>query len=212
MGGTSKALAMLAGRPLLQHVIDRLAPQVAVLVLSVERGDPALAEFGLRQVPDPALGSNGPLGGLLSVLEAMPAGCDWLLLSGRPSRLRAVADMVLAKMPVPPHRIVGMHRYAVGGWYPFRDSAGRVEDPKTYVSPFTLSLPLTSPPGYELLPYECHEGNYMLPSALSAERQEDAAIEADRKKGIIRKRKSIQQNLDAGARVLPGRANPNDEQ
>lgn len=57
--------------------------------------------------------------------------CDWLLLSGRPSRLRAVADMVLAKMPVPPHRIVGMHRYAAGSWYPFRDSAGRVDDPKT---------------------------------------------------------------------------------
>jgi len=39
-----------------------------------------------------------------------------------------------------------------------------------------------------------------------------AAIEADRKKGIIRKRKSIQQNLDAGANPIPGRANPNDEQ
>jgi len=88
----------------------------------------------------------------------------------------------------------------------------RVDDPNTYVAPFTLSLPLTSPPGYELLPYECHEGNYMLPHSLSAEREEDAAIEADRKKGITRKRKSIQQNLDAGANPIPGRANPNDEQ
>jgi hypothetical protein len=42
--------------------------------------------------------------------------------------------------------------------------------------------------------------------------EEDAAIEADRKKGITRKRKSIQQNLDAGANPIPGRANPNDEQ
>lgn len=57
--------------------------------------------------------------------------CDWLLLSGRPSRLRAVTDMVLAKMPVPPHRIVGLHRYAAGSWYPFRDSSGRIDDPKT---------------------------------------------------------------------------------
>jgi len=57
--------------------------------------------------------------------------CDWLLLSGRPSRLRAIFDMMLAKMPVPPHRIVGMHRYRAGSWYPFRDSAGRVDDPKT---------------------------------------------------------------------------------
>ena len=78
-----------------------------------------------------------------------------------------------------------------------------VDDPKTYTKPFTISLPLSSPPQYELLPYECHEGNYMLPHSLSAEREEDAAIEADRKKGIVRKRKSIQQNLDAGARPIP---------
>ncbi len=85
-----------------------------------------------------------------------------------------------------------------------------VDDPKTYTGAFTISLPLSSPPGYELLPYDCHEGNYMLPHSLSAEREEDRAIEADAKKGIIRKRKSIQQNLDAGARPIPGRANPND--
>jgi hypothetical protein len=86
-----------------------------------------------------------------------------------------------------------------------------VDDPATYTQPFTISLPLSSPPGYELLPYECHEGNYMLPHSLSAERDEDAAIEADLKKGIVRKRKSIQQNLDAGARPIPGRTNPNDD-
>src|SRR5436190_4271505 len=32
-----------------------------------------------------------------------------------------------------------------------------VDDPRTYTKPFTISLPLTSPPGYVLLPYECHE-------------------------------------------------------
>jgi hypothetical protein len=86
-----------------------------------------------------------------------------------------------------------------------------VDDAKTYTKPFTISLPLTSPPGYELLPYECHEGNYMLPHSLSAEREEDKALEEDAKKGIIRKRKSVQQNLDAGARPIPGRTNPNDD-
>ena len=60
--------------------------------------------------------------------------CDVLLLSGRPSRLRAVGDIVLAKAPVPPHRIVGMHRYRVGEKYPFRDAANRIDDPKTTVA------------------------------------------------------------------------------
>jgi hypothetical protein len=74
--------------------------------------------------------SLGPiLADLCEVIHAFD--CDWLLLSGRPSRMRAITDLILAKMPVPPHRIVGMHHYAAGSWYPFRDPAGRVKDPKT---------------------------------------------------------------------------------
>ena len=87
-----------------------------------------------------------------------------------------------------------------------------VDDPKTYTKPFTISLPLTSPPGYVLLPYECHEGDYMMKNTLSAERKEDEAIAADLKRGIVRPRHNIQQNLDAGARPIPGRANPNDQE
>jgi hypothetical protein len=52
----------------------------------------------------------------------------------------------------------------------------------------------------------------MLSDSLSAERTEDRAIADDLKKGIVRRRKSIQQNLDAGARPVPGRTNPNDEE
>ena len=87
-----------------------------------------------------------------------------------------------------------------------------VDDPKTYVKPWTMSLPLTSPPGYVLLPYECHEGNYMLKNTLSADRAEDDAIAADAKRGIFRKRKNVQQGLDFGARPIPGQANPNDQE
>jgi hypothetical protein len=60
--------------------------------------------------------------------------CDVLLLSGRPSRLRVVGDIVLAKAPVAPHRIIGMHRYQVGEKYPFRDASNRIDDPKTTVA------------------------------------------------------------------------------
>jgi hypothetical protein len=79
-----------------------------------------------------------------------------------------------------------------------------VDDPKTYTRPFKMSIPLISPKGFQLLPYECHEGNYMLPNVLSGERAEDKALEEDAKKGIIRARKGVQQGLDAGARPLPG--------
>ena len=73
-----------------------------------------------------------------------------------------------------------------------------VNDSKTYAKPFTLSLPLTSPPGYQLLPYECLEGDYAVKNALSAERAEDKALEEDAKKGIVRARRAVtQENVNA---------------
>ncbi|HEY1309101.1 MAG TPA: hypothetical protein VGF24_36415 [Vicinamibacterales bacterium] len=67
-----------------------------------------------------------------------------------------------------------------------------VDDPVTYARPFTMSMPLTPLDGGVLLPYDCHEGNYALPHALSAERAEDKAVEEDAKKGIVRARRPIQ--------------------
>jgi hypothetical protein len=67
-----------------------------------------------------------------------------------------------------------------------------VDDPVTYARPFTMSMPLTPLDGGVILPYECHEGNYGLPNALSAERAEDKAIEDDLKNGIKRARRAIQ--------------------
>ena len=58
--------------------------------------------------------------------------------------------------------------------------------------PFTMSMPLTPLDGGTILPYECHEGNYGLPNAMSAERAEDKAIAEDLKNGITRARRTIQ--------------------
>ena len=57
--------------------------------------------------------------------------CDYLLISGRPCRLPAVRAAILAKLPAPPDRIVSLHAYRVGDWYPFRAVSGRLTDPKT---------------------------------------------------------------------------------
>ncbi len=74
-----------------------------------------------------------------------------------------------------------------------------IDDPSTYTRPWTMMLMLTSPRGYELLPYECHEGNHGLPNILSAERAEDQAIEADARRGILRARRPIPNNPDTPA-------------
>ncbi|MBI3452001.1 MAG: virulence factor SrfB, partial [Rhodospirillales bacterium] len=57
--------------------------------------------------------------------------CDVLLLSGRPSRLPAVREIVGELLPLSPDRVIPLHRYRVGDWYPFRDAELRIDDPKT---------------------------------------------------------------------------------
>jgi molybdopterin-guanine dinucleotide biosynthesis protein A len=69
MGGGDKCLLPLAGRPILAHVIERLKPQVAELIVSAN-GDPArFSAFGLPVVGDRVGGYAGPLAGTLAGLE-----------------------------------------------------------------------------------------------------------------------------------------------
>lgn len=44
-----------------------------------------------------------------------------------------------------------------------------VEDPRTFVAPWTMRLTLTTQPNYEILEYSCHEGNFFVANALRAE-------------------------------------------
>ena len=67
-----------------------------------------------------------------------------------------------------------------------------IDDPVTYVRPFTLSLPLTPLEGNILLPYDCHEGNLAILQSLGAERAEDQKVEADLRRGVIRPRRPVQ--------------------
>jgi hypothetical protein len=74
-----------------------------------------------------------------------------------------------------------------------------IDDPVTYASPYTISLPLTPLEGNVLLPYECHEGNLAIMQSLSAERAEDKALADDLAKGIKRARRPVQDgNPQAG--------------
>lgn len=72
MGGGDKGLRELAGRPMLAHVIDRLAPQVGRLVINANGDARRFAAFGLPVVPDTLEGFVGPLAGVL-------AGMRWSL-------------------------------------------------------------------------------------------------------------------------------------
>jgi molybdopterin-guanine dinucleotide biosynthesis protein A len=69
MGGGDKGLIRLGGRLVLDHVLDRLKPQVSLVMLNAN-GDPTrFAHYGLPVVPDSVEGFAGPLAGVLAGLE-----------------------------------------------------------------------------------------------------------------------------------------------
>ncbi len=101
----------------------------------------AVADFDLLAVPLPV--DLGRLHGLFltdrveigktirSLCEIVHLyDCDVLLVSGRPSRLPGVQALLRALLPLPPDRIVPLHNYRTGGWYPFSREE-RIDDPKT---------------------------------------------------------------------------------
>ena len=81
MGGGDKCLRPLAGRPILDHILKRVRPQVSALVLNAN-GDPArFGEFGLPVAADVVEGFAGPLAGVLTGLQWAAANapdCRWL--------------------------------------------------------------------------------------------------------------------------------------
>ena len=102
MGGGDKGLLDLSGRPVLAHVIDRLAPQVGALALNAN-GDPArFAGFGLPVLADSLPDWPGPLAGVL-------AGLDWAAARGARAVVSAAADT-----PFSPADLVAGLRAAAG--------------------------------------------------------------------------------------------------
>lgn len=85
MGGGDKGLLPLGEDTLLDHVIDRLSPQVDAIALNAN-GDPARFDaFGLPVVPDSIDGFPGPLAGVL-------AGLDWAAKKGAETIVTVAAD------------------------------------------------------------------------------------------------------------------------
>ena len=60
----------------------------------------------------------------------------------------------------------------------------RIDDPKTYVTPWTLRMTLTAQSGYEIYEYGCHEGNRSVPNSLSAERAYEREAAEHARKGL----------------------------
>lgn len=100
--GVDKGLQSLRGRPLVQHVLERFAPQVGTVLISANRNPERYRDFGWPVVGDLFPDFAGPLAGLHAGLRATRTGyaatvpCDTPLL---PADLVARLGAALAAAP-----------------------------------------------------------------------------------------------------------------
>jgi len=71
MGGMDKGLVELAGRPMIEHVLDALRPQVGSLLINANRNIDRYAVYGHPVVSDSLQGFMGPLAGVLAALQRL---------------------------------------------------------------------------------------------------------------------------------------------
>ncbi len=64
MGSVNKGLQMFRGKPMVEHVLQRLQPQVGKLIINANRHLDVYEAFGVPIVPDEISGFAGPLAGL----------------------------------------------------------------------------------------------------------------------------------------------------
>ncbi|SFL47501.1 molybdenum cofactor guanylyltransferase MobA [Shimia aestuarii] len=85
MGGGDKGRLMLGGQSILEHVIDRLAPQVAQVALNANGDAARFADLDLPVLADSIEDYAGPLAGVL-------AGLDWAAEQGGDTIVTVAAD------------------------------------------------------------------------------------------------------------------------
>ncbi|MCP4995376.1 MAG: molybdenum cofactor guanylyltransferase MobA [Gammaproteobacteria bacterium] len=86
MDGLDKGLIELAGRSMIEHVIDSMRPQVDHLMINANRNHQIYQRYGVPLFADSISGFSGPLAGITAALEqsrtdlVLMAPCDgpWL--------------------------------------------------------------------------------------------------------------------------------------
>jgi molybdopterin-guanine dinucleotide biosynthesis protein A len=68
MGGEDKGLISLAGRPMVEHVLERIRPQVDDVLINANRNAERYGRYGHRVIPDVIGDYSGPLAGMLTAM------------------------------------------------------------------------------------------------------------------------------------------------
>ncbi|MGF1645252.1 MAG: molybdenum cofactor guanylyltransferase MobA [Thiotrichales bacterium] len=71
MGGEDKGLVVFRGLPLIEHVLERLRPQVGTVLISANRNLERYRAYGVPIVTDTIADFQGPLAGFAAALEVV---------------------------------------------------------------------------------------------------------------------------------------------
>jgi molybdopterin-guanine dinucleotide biosynthesis protein A len=127
MGGVDKGLQVFRGKPMVEHVVERFAPQVGELLINANRNAEAYARFGYRVIADEIEGFAGPLAGFERGLAhaggdfVVTAPCDSpFLAADLVARLRKALDasgaqLAVAKTGDQAHPVFSLMRRSVHG-------------------------------------------------------------------------------------------------
>lgn len=153
MGGVNKGLQRLRGKPLVQWVIERFAPQVDELLINANQNLDQYGSLGYRVVEDDIGGYAGPLAGLHRALTearhervaTVPCDSPFLphdLVSRLRSALEAhAADIAVARTGDQPHPVFCLcRRDVLPGLTSFLAGGGRKID-AWYASLETVEVP-----------------------------------------------------------------------
>lgn len=77
MGGIDKGLVPLAGRPMVEHIMERLRPQTTALIINANRSHETYERYDFPLVADRIGDYAGPLAGMASGLQA--AETPWIV-------------------------------------------------------------------------------------------------------------------------------------
>ena len=122
MGGVDKGLVELDGKPMVAHVLARLAPQVADVLINANQNPERYGALGYPVVPDAVGGFAGPLAGLHAGMAAarrpfvVTVPCDSPFVpTDLVARLAAVltqkhAELAVAKTFDQPHPVFALVR------------------------------------------------------------------------------------------------------
>jgi molybdopterin-guanine dinucleotide biosynthesis protein A len=125
MGGVDKGLQPFRGKPMVAHVVERLSPQVAEILVNANRNPGEYARFGHRVIADEIEGFAGPLAGFERGLAhaahplVMTVPCDspFLpadLVARLAEAMRAAnADLAVAKTGEQAHPVFSLMRREV---------------------------------------------------------------------------------------------------